>query len=361
MIPWSGALLLAGVLDAWAGDPRWGWHPVRLMGRAAMALEHPLRRIIPHPRLAGIAVALLLASASATAAGLLVIVTGWMHPVAGGLAAVLALYATVAARDMQDHAHAVLAPLNTGNLPAARHALSRMVGRDTDTLDEGGIARATVESIAEGFVDGVAAPLFWAVVGGMTGGVLGAWLVAEGHVPECILPRGGLPLRDGSTLTGLVGMAMGAVFYRAVNTLDSTFGYKTEAYLRFGWASARLDDGMNWVPARLAAWFIALSSVCLRLGAAGSLRTWWRDGAAHESPNAGQCEAAMAGALGVELGGACTYGGEVVEHPRIGVGGRRPGAADIMKATRLFRAAFWLFLLAGIAAGLVAWGIPLQR
>lgn len=348
MMPWPGLLFLAALLDAWAGDPRCRWHPVRLMGGAALRLEHPLRWITrQRARAAGIGMAVLLPGGCAVLAGGLILGAGWAHPVAGAWMGVLLVYSTIAGRDMQEHAQAVLLPLTAGDLPAARHALSRMVGRDTHALDEAGIARAVVESIAEGLVDGAVAPVVWAMVGGIAGDTADSWLNAAGQI------SGGSAGSWTAALPGMVGMGMGAVLYRAVNTLDSTFGYKTEAYEAFGWASARLDDAMNYLPARLAAGGMGLAGLLLRYNASGCLRTWWRDGGRHESPNAGQCEAAMAGALGVELGGRCTYGGEEVAHPRIGVGGRCPGKGDISDARRLFRVTFWLILLMAVGAGLL--------
>jgi len=193
------------------------------------------------------------------------------------------------------------------DLAAARAALPALAGRDPRALDEEGLARATVESVAENTSDAAVAPLFWGAVAG---------------VP------------------GLLG-------YRAVNTLDAMVGHRSPRYARFGWAAARLDDGANWVPARLTA---ALTAVCAPLvggSASGALRAWWRDGAAHPSPNSGRCEAALAGALGLRLGGRNVYGSRIEDRPQLG-DGRPPGPDDIRRAVRL-STAVWAGA-AGIAA-----------
>jgi adenosylcobinamide-phosphate synthase len=193
-------------------------------------------------------------------------------------------------------AGALAGELGEGRLEAARRRLPHLCGRDPAGLDEKQLCRATVESVAENTSDAVVAPLLWGVVGGVPG------LLA----------------------------------YRAVNTLDAMVGHRDARYLRFGWAAARLDDAANWVPARLTGALIALWAPA----AGGSARQAWRvlrrDGARHPSPNAGRCEAAMAGALGVRLGGANSYGGRVEHRPELG-DGAGPGLADVRRAVRLSR------------------------
>jgi adenosylcobinamide-phosphate synthase len=187
--------------------------------------------------------------------------------------------------------------LHTGDLPGARAVLPSLAGRDPRGLDESELARATVESVAENTADAAVAPLFWGTVAG---------------------------------IPGLLG-------YRAVNTLDAMVGHRSARYARFGWAAARLDDVANWLPARITA---ALTAVCAPVvggSVAGAWRAWMRDGAGHPSPNAGRCEATLAGALGLRLGGRNVYSGRVEDRPTLG-SGRRPGAHDIVRAVRLSRA-----------------------
>jgi adenosylcobinamide-phosphate synthase len=217
---------------------------------------------------------------------------------------------------------AVFRPLAAGDLPLARQRVAMIVGRDTDQLDEAGIARAAVESVAESTVDGVTAPLFFALIAG----------------------------------------PVGAMVYRAVNTLDSTFGYKDGRYLHFGWASARIDDVANLIPARLTAPLIAAAALLLRQRPLQSLKILLRDGRKHESPNAGLPEAAMAGALGVQLGGLNTYGGEPLDKPTIGDPLVPLAARHIPQANALMFATAGLFLGLGLAArALVVHFVPLER
>ena len=288
-------ILAAFALDLMLGDPRWLPHPVKLIGRFAAALESPIRRRVPNARLAGVLAVALVLGLTGGATFVLIRGAAALSPLAGDVVSILLLYTTFATRDLAEHAAAVHAALCAADLPEARRRVSRMVGRDTAALDEGGIVRATVESVAESLVDGVTAPLFFAMIGG----------------------------------------PVGAMLYKAVNTLDSTFGYKNERYIRFGWASARLDDAANYLPARLTAPLVAIAAGLLGHDLRRSLRTWLRDGRKHASPNAGLAEAAVAGALGVQLGGLNYYGGEPSEHPRMGDPVRPLERRDIQRANAL--------------------------
>jgi adenosylcobinamide-phosphate synthase len=263
-------ILLAFALDLLFGDPRWLPHPVKLIGRFALALEAPMRRAIPNARLAGILTVAIVLAVTGGITVLLISLARWAHPVAGDVVSILLLYTTFAARDLAHHASRVYRALADGDLAEARKRVAFLVGRDTDRLDEREVVRATVESVAENLVDGVTAPLFFAVVGG----------------------------------------PLGAMLYKAVSTLDSTFGYKDERYRYFGWASARLDDVANYIPARLTAALVPLAAVVLGGYPGLAAKTLRRDGHKHPSPNAGLAEAAAAGALGIQLGGLNYYGGE---------------------------------------------------
>lgn len=273
----SAHLACALGLDAIFGDPWWLPHPVRMMGKLSAAVEGPCRRVVADEKLAGVAAALIVVGVSALVA---VTVRGArrLHPRLGDVASIVLLYTTLAARDLSDHAQAVQWALAEEDLPAARRAVARMVGRDTECLDEAGVVRAVVESVAENTVDGVTAPLFYAFLGG----------------------------------------APVAMAFKAASTLDSMFGYKNDRYVDFGWASARLDDLANYVPARLTVPFTALAAGVLGLSPAGVLCTVRRDGRKHPSPNAGLAESAMAGALGVRLGGPLTRAGKTVDAPFLG-------------------------------------------
>jgi len=303
-------ILAAVGLDLMLGDPRWLPHPVRFIGRLALGLETPMRRLIRHPKIAGIATVFLVVGTAGFTAWGLIQLAGLIHPPAGNIISVVLIYTTIAAHDLARHSLAVFRPLVSGQLPEARSRLSMIVGRDTARLETPEITRATVESVAESTVDGVTAPLFFACVGG----------------------------------------PVAAMAYRAINTLDSTFGYKTDRYLHFGWASARLDDAANFIPARMTAPLMAAAAGLLCMRPVQALRIWLRDGRNHSSPNAGLAEAAMAGALGVQLVGVNYYEGEPLAKPTIGDPTIPLSPRHILQANLLMFTTAGLFLAAGVAA-----------
>jgi adenosylcobinamide-phosphate synthase len=306
-IPTSAGLALGSVADVLLGDPRRG-HPVAGFGTAAAALE---RRTWRDHRAAGVAHVALLTSA-AVALGTALQRGTADRPVARTLVTAAATWTVLGGTSLGGTARRLGDALADDDLPGARAVLPSLAGRDPSALDAGELARATVESVAENTSDAAVAPLFWGAVAG---------------VP------------------GLLG-------YRAVNTLDAMVGHRSPRYARFGWAAARLDDVANWAPARITA---ALTVGCAPLvggSAAGALRAWRRDGAAHPSPNAGRCEAALAGALGLRLGGRNVYGARVEDRPVLG-SGRPPRPADIGRAVRLSRAVWTTSALLAAAARLV--------
>ncbi len=309
-------ILIALLLDLALGDPRWMPHPVRLIGNFAVALEAPLRRAIGSPRLAGLTAALLVITVTAAVTWVVIRTAGLLHPWAGEALSVLILYWSLAARDLADHALDVRRALSRGDLPAARKLVARMVGRDTAEMDETEVARAAVESVAENTADGVVAPLFFAVLAGPAG----------------------------------------AMFYKAISTLDSTFGYRNERYREFGWASAKIDDIANYLPARLTAPLLMLAALPVG-GSARALRICRRDGRRHASPNAGLAEAAMAGALGIQLGGPVRRGGILQDMPLLGAPAALPEARDIGRACVLMLATTVLAagILLAARVGVTAW------
>jgi len=298
-------LLLAASLDALLGDPRWFPHPVRGMGRLIAWCDHHVRawcRSSDALRAAGLTLAVGLPLC-------VFVLTHWVMSAAeslsawfGSLASIGLAWTTLAGRDLWDHVHAVDNFLQAGDLPAGREAVSMIVGRDTADLSESEVARATVETVAESAADGVIAPLFYLVIGGA-------------------------PL---------------ALAYKAVNTLDSMIGHRDEHYIDFGWASARLDDLANWIPARLAATLLIIGAGVVT-GRRESVRIGWRvfrrDGSKHPSPNSGRPEAAMAGLLGVRLGGTNFYDGIAQERPILGEEGRSAETGDISSAAKVMVAA----------------------
>jgi adenosylcobinamide-phosphate synthase len=277
MIPLSLQILLALFLDFLIGDPHWFPHPVKGIGRLALVLEEPLRRRLS-PRIAGIIAVLLVVVISTGSVWLCCQIAAAFHPLCGDLASILFLTTCFAMQDLRQHALAVYNALFSGDLGQARTKVAMLVGRDTETLNEAGIARATVESVAENTVDGVTAPLFFAFIAG----------------------------------------APGAILYKAINTLDSTYGYKNERYLQFGWAAAHLDDLANFLPARISALLVPLAAWLTGQNSSQAWNIFLRDRHKHPSPNGGQIEAAFAGALEVQLGGEISYSGEASFRPYLG-------------------------------------------
>jgi adenosylcobinamide-phosphate synthase len=262
-------LVSALLLDLALGDPRWLPHPVVLIGHLIGTLDTALNKIISHKRLAGILLLVLTAGSAGTTAWLLIRGSHLIHPLAGFLASACISYTCLAARSLHSESALVAEALANGNIADARRNLSYIVGRDTDALDESGIWRALIETVAENTSDGIIAPLFWL------------------------------------TVTGPVG----CMVYKAVSTLDSMVGYRNERYLKFGWASARMDDLLNFIPARLTALLMILATPLVGLSTKGALTVVLRDRLKHPSPNSGHPEAAAAGALGVRLGGPASYKG----------------------------------------------------
>lgn len=288
-------LALAMVLDALLGEPRWLWsrfpHPAVLMGRAIGALDRTLNRGT-HKRLNGVLCILILGVAGW--------VVGTLFAALGGLATLCVAAILLAQRSLVQHVADVAAGLRI-SLPEGRRMVARIVSRDTTGMDAPDCARAAIESAAENLSDGVIAPIFWFALGGLPG----------------------------------------LVVYKCVNTADSMIGYRTPRHERFGWAAARLDDVMNWIPARITALLIALPGGVWRDRAGIA-----EDARRHRSPNAGWPEAAMARALGVALAGPRSYDGTVQDFAWVNPTGRKPlGPVDIDAAcAMLWRA--WAIVLA---------------
>ena len=269
---------IALVADLLLGDPRWLPHPVRWIGNFALRTEAPMRRLFRHAKAAGIAAALCVLLTTGLSAFAAIFVAGLLADWLRDLVSIVILYYCFAGRDLAHHAWDVYRALCAEDLDEARSRVGRIVGRDTDVLDEQGIVRAAVESVAENTVDGVTAPLFFALLCG----------------------------------------PVGAIVYKAISTLDSTFGYKNERYLQFGWASARIDDCAAWLPARLTLPVMAMAAWLTGLSMSGAWKIGLRDGRKHASPNSGFSEAAAAGALRVQLGGPLYRQGKLIEAPRLG-------------------------------------------
>ncbi|HNW03869.1 MAG TPA: adenosylcobinamide-phosphate synthase CbiB [Oscillospiraceae bacterium] len=293
------ALAAGFLLDLLIGDPLWLPHPVRGIGRLIAALERLLRKRFPATAkgelYAGAALAAAVPALSGGIAWAVLAGAYLLHPYIGLALETVLCAELLAARSLRDAGMAVHRALTKGTLDEARRAVSGIVGRDTDRLDAAGVARATVETVAENASDGEIAPLLF-------------------------MALGGAPL-------GMV--------YKAVNTMDSMVGYKNEKYLYFGRAAAKLDDVCNYLPARVAGVLMCLSAPLAGLSGSGAWRVFLRDRNKHASPNSAQTEAACAGALGLRLNGPNYYGGVLVEKPYLGDGARPVEAEDIRRANRL--------------------------
>ena len=295
------AALLGFLLDLLIGDPETlsGIHPVVLMGKAIRYLETFLRRLFPKTpvgeKLAGLLLALFLPTAVFFCSrGFLQLLDRLWQPLAFAVEVIWCAQA-LAVKNLKDEAMRVHRALTSSSLEEARKAVGRIVGRDTDALDRAGVIRAAVETVAENFSDGVIAPIAYMLLGGA-------------------------PL---------------ALCYKAVNTMDSMVGYKNDRYLHFGCFPARLDDIANFLPSRIAALILIAASALTGENASRAARIWKRDRRKHESPNSAQCEAVMAGALGVQLCGPAAYFGKVKEKPYLGDDLRPVDPGDIPRACRM--------------------------
>lgn len=270
------ALLLAGLLDWLFGDPRWLPHPVRLLGALIDTFEQPIRKYIKKPaalKFAGSLLALTICALSVLLTCLALFFAYRLHPAAGFFVQTYLYFAFLAAGDLRHHVKRVKEPLKKGDIKAARKATSMLVSRDTSGLGPNDLTRATLESLFESSADGLVAPLFFAALFGPAG----------------------------------------AAFCKAVNTLDSMIGYKNERYLHLGWFAAKLDDVVNYLPARLTALLIMVAGA-LSGNFVKALSVLKENRFKHDSPNSAWPEAAAAGVLGVRFGGADYYQGALVKN-----------------------------------------------
>lgn len=304
-------MILGFLLDLWLGDPQTPLHPIRLIGGLVAACEQLLRRLLPETkageRAAGVLLVIIVLLASVGLPLLLLRICLLVSPWLALALDVLLCWLLLATKSLWTESMRVYDALKADDLSLAREKVSWIVGRDTAQLDASGVASAAVETVAESAVDGIVSPLLY---------------IALGFSPLGFL-------------------------YKAVNTMDSMVGYKNEKYRYFGTAAARLDDVLNFVPARIGGALMCLAAFLCGYDGRGAWRIFRRDRRAHASPNSAHTEAAAAGALGLTLGGDATYFGVVHHKPTQG-DGRRAGADDILRANRLTRCTAWLALGVGI-------------
>lgn len=306
------AVTLAFFLDLLIGDPPNWQHPVKWIGTMISKLDLAFNRGAYKKR-NGLFMLIIVLSAVLLITGLTVYLAYLIHPLAGILWEAAVISTTIAQKGLKQAGMDVCLPLNERDFPEARLKLSYIVGRDTADLDESEIVRGTVETVAENTSDGITAPMFWAAIGGA-------------------------PL---------------AMVYRAINTCDSMVGYKNDKYGQFGWASAKLDDIVNWIPSRLTGYLMLLSSKSHYHGFGARWKILFNDAKKHPSPNSGWCEAGVAAILGIQLGGRNMYKGIVSDRARMGVPLVRLEAKHIPKTITIMHRSSFLFLLMLWLGGLI--------
>lgn len=300
------------ILDFICGDPVWLYHPVRLIGALIAWLEKKARALCGRDEKkllrAGTVLCILVIAVSVAIPCIFLYAAGRIHPALRFVLESFWCYQLLAAKSLKQESRKVYDEIKKGDLPGARKALSMIVGRDTDQLDEAGVVKAAVETVAENTSDGVTAPLIFMMIGGA--------------------PLG--------------------FFYKAVNTMDSMIGYKDEKYLYLGRTAAKLDDVLNFIPARLSAWLMTAAAYLLEMDGKNAWRIYRRDRMNHASPNSAQTEAVCAGALRIQLAGDACYFGKLYKKKYIGDALRPVEAEDIVRACRLlYGTAVLTFLLAG--------------
>ena len=313
------ALLLGFCIDLLLGDPRWLYHPVQAIGWLIVKLEPPLRRVFPDTDRgqvrAGVALVILVVGITGLVSGGVLWGLHRLHPMAGFAGEVILCWLILAAKSLRTESMKVVRALETGTLDDGRRAVSMIVGRDTEHLSEEEVLKAAVETVAENASDGILAPLLFAAVLGPVGGIC----------------------------------------YKAVNTMDSMVGYKNDQYLYFGRAAAKLDDVLNFLPARISG-FLMAAAACLGFDGKNAFRIFFRDRKNHASPNSAHTEAACAGALGLQLGGTHDYFGKPVVKPTIGDELRPVTRGDVAAANRLALTTALLALLIFDVLPLAAFG-----
>lgn len=305
MLAFSGGFLL----DLLLGDPYWMPHPIRLIGTMIskaetwLLKEHEKRDSKKELR-KGILLVFIVLTMTALIFGNIYAAAYWTHPILGMLVEMIMTYQILAAKCLKTESMKVCRCLENGDLEAAKHAVSMIVGRDTAVLDEKGVAKAAIETVAENTSDGVIAPMLYTAVGGPVPGLL----------------------------------------YKCVNTMDSMVGYKNERYLYFGRMAAKLDNVVNYIPARLSAYMMILVAYCSGKDYSGkrAFAIWKRDKRKHASPNSAQTEAVCAGALGIQLAGDASYFGRIVKKPYIGDAIRAVEYKDIRRANHLMYGTAWI-------------------
>lgn len=314
----TGMICIGFLMDMLLGDPLWLWHPVMGMGKIIETSERVLRklfRIRPEREVdkykkyaAGACLVSITLLLSVGIPAFVLHGVSFFHPWLKFVIGCIMCWQMLAMKSLKAESMKVYDAIKEGDIPRARYAVSMIVGRDTQNLDEEGVVKAAVETIAENTSDGVIAPLCYMLLFGPLGGF----------------------------------------FYKAVNTMDSMIGYKNDAYRYFGTAAAKLDDLLNFFPARLSAFAMMTAAFFLRLDVAGAFRIYCRDRRCHASPNSAQTESVCAGALGIRLAGDAFYFGELCHKPALGDAVRPVNMEDVRITNRLMYVTSFLVLIVGV-------------
>jgi len=309
-------IFIAFILDLLIGDPPYRYHPIRMIGRCIAYIEKKLFGRGWSEKGGGIILALILEALVFFSYIILITLFSSLHSWAGLIINLYLCYSCLALGDLLNHIRPVIHSLDSGNIDMAKKSMAMLVGREVQILDEKGLSRAAVETMAENFVDGFLSPLFWYLMGGVLSFIINT-----------------------STLT--TGMTL-MLMFKAASTLDSMVGYKNERYLNFGWAGAKLDDLMNFIPARLSIFILFLGAVLSRLHPLKGVKTAFKDRLKHDSPNAAHAESFVAGALGIRLGGPTRYPDGIKTKPWLGNGTSKVGVLHICLTTALIRYSAWI-------------------
>ena len=319
MLKYHAAALAAGfILDLLFGDPKWMYHPVIFIGKTISFLEKNIRKILPRTPsgelMGGIVLVLLTLIASGGIPCIILYAAGLIHPAIQWAACAFMCYQLLAVKCLRDESMKVYDALKTGTIEDGRHAVSMIVGRDTQALDEKGVVKAAVETVAENFSDGVLAPMLYMLIGG----------------PVLMF------------------------VYKGINTMDSMVGYKNDRFLYFGRCAAKLDDAANFIPSRIAGIMLILAAYIGPFSGKDARRIFLRDRRKHASPNSAQTESAAAGALQIQLAGNAYYFGKLHEKQFIGDSIREIEVDDIKRMNNLMYIASTLSAVIFTAIGLIA-------
>ncbi len=324
MLQIVAVIFFAFILDLFIGDPRYRYHPVRIIGHGISFCSKVLRHSGLDGKWGGVILVLILEIVTLAVYLFISLALRGLHPLCGLGFDLFICYSCLALRDLIVHIRPVIRALETGDLTKAREDIAMVVGRDVRYLDGEGVSRAAMETLAENLVDGFLSPLFWYMVGGIVALLLGS----------------------SSVIPALCCMSA----FKVASTLDSMVGYKNKEYSEFGWAGARLDDIMNFIPARISLAILFLGAWVSGLNPMDGLKVALRDRLKHESPNAAHAESFTAGVFHIRLGGPTRYPYGLKDKPWLGDGNVSPGPAHIRKMTTLVNRSAWIAVVVTMCA-----------